>query len=107
MNTIQKLINKNLIQIDKNNPDFYELERLLHILNSNQHVTIFVAYKQDIDEQFSNTSVLRSSNINFIRIDLNQPYTKKYPHMVSSSKKLNAKKFYFKSDILDFVKNNL
>lgn len=99
MNTIQKLINKNLIQIDKNNPDFYELERLLHILNSNQHVTIFVAYKQDLEDEIP--------NMNFIRIDLNQPYTKKYPHMVSSSKKLNAKNFYFKSDVLDFVRKNL
>ena len=107
MNTIQKLINKNLIQIDKNNPDFYELERILHILNSNQHITIFVAYKQDIEEQFSNTNVLRISNMNFIRIDLNQPFVKKYPHMVSSSKKQKLKKLYFKSDVLDFVKNNL
>lgn len=101
MNIIQKLINKNLIQIDKNNPDFYELERLLHILNSNQHVTIFVAYKQDLEDEIP--------NINFIRIDLNQPFVKKYPHTVSSNKnqKLKLKKFYFKSDILDFVKNNL
>lgn len=99
MNTIQKLINENLIQIDKNNPDFYELERLLHILNSNQHVTIFVAYKQDLEDEIS--------NINFIRIDLNQPFVKKYPHMVSSSKKQKLKKLYFKSDVLDFVKNNL
>ena len=99
MNTIQKLVNENLIQIDKNNPDFYELERLLHILNSNQHVTIFVAYKQDLEDEIP--------NINFIRIDLNQPFVKKYPHMVSSSKKQKLKKLYFKSDILDFVKNNL
>ena len=99
MNTIQKLINKNLIQIDKNNPDFYELERLLHILNSNQHVTIFVAYKQDLEDEIP--------NINFIRIDLNQPFVKQYPHMVSSSKKTKIKKLYFKSDVLDFVKNNL
>ena len=99
MNIIQKLINKNLIQIDKNNPDFYELERLLHILNSNQHVTIFVAYKQDLEDEIP--------NINFIRIDLNQPFVKKYPHMVLSSKKQKSKKLYFKSDVLDFVKNNL
>lgn len=99
MNIIQKLINENLIQIDKNNPDFYELEKLLHILNSNQHVTIFVAYKQDLEDEIP--------NINFIRIDLNQPFVKKYPHMVSSSKKQKLKKLYFKSDVLDFVKNNL
>ena len=99
MNTSKELLRKNLIQIDKNNPDFYELERFLHILNSNQHVTLFVTYKQDLEDEIP--------NINFIRIDLHQPYDKKYPHMVSSSRKLNSKKFYFKSDILDFVKNNL
>lgn len=99
MNISKELLRKNLIQIDKNNPDFYELERFLHILNSNQHVTLFVAYKQDLEDEFP--------NLNFIRIDLNQPFVKRYPHTVSSSKKNKFKKFYFKSDILDFVKNNL
>lgn len=85
MNISKELLRKNLIQIDKNNPDFYELERFLHILNSNQHVTLFVAYKQDLEDE--------NPNINFIRIDLNQPFVKHYPHMVSSSKKLKSKNF--------------
>ena len=99
MKIAQKLLKKNLIQIDKTNPDFSELEHILNFLNSDQHVTLFVSYKQDLEEGFS--------DINFIRIDLNQPYTKKHRHMVSSSTKNKIKNFYFKSDVLDFVKKYL
>ena len=99
MNVAQELLRKNLIQIDKNNQDFSELKNILNILNSDQHVTLFVAYKQDLKEGFS--------DINFIRIDLNQPYTKKHRHMVSSSTKNKVKNFYFKSDVIDFVKKYL
>ena len=99
MKIAQELLRKNLIQIDKNNPDFSELEHILNFLNSEQHLTIFVAYKQDLEDGFS--------DINFIRIDLNQPYTKKNRHMVSSSRKNKVKNFYFKSDVLDFVKKYL
>ena len=109
MSVAKKLLEKNLILIDKYNPDFSELENILNFLNQEQHLTIFVAYKQDIDEQFSNTNFIRSSNMNFIRIDLNQHFVKKYFHIASSSKKRKRKveKFYYKLDILDFVRKNL
>lgn len=99
MNTSQELLKKNLIQIDADNPDFSELENILNIFNSDQHVTLFVVYKQDIDYKFS--------DIDFIRIDLNFPYTKRHLHTVSSTKTHETKKFYFKKHILEFVKQYL
>lgn len=100
MNIAQELIRKNLIQIDKNNPNFSELKNILNILNSDQHVTLFVAYKQDLEEGFS--------DINFIRIDLNPPFNKtKYKHVASSAKPRKIEKFYFKLDVINFVKKYL
>ena len=99
MNVTQELTKKNLVQIDKFNPDFSELENLLNILNSDQHITIFVTYKQNIEDKLS--------SMGFIRIDLNQPFVKKYPHMVSSNKKGKLKKTYSKKEILNFVKKYL
>lgn len=92
MSFAKKLLEKNLIQIDKHDPDFSELESILKSLKHEQQLTIFVAYKQDIEDDFQNLS--------FIRIDLNQPFIKKYFHIASSSKKRKIEKFYFKSDIL-------
>lgn len=99
MSIAKKLLEKNLIQIDKHNPNFSELESILKSLKQEQQLTIFVAYKQDIEDDFPNLS--------FIRIDLNQPFIKKYFHIASSSKKRKIEKFYFKSDILHFVRKKL
>ena len=54
MNVAQELLRKNLIQIDKTNPDFSELKNILNILNSDQHITLFVTYKQDLEKKTSN-----------------------------------------------------
>ena len=100
MNVAKELLRKNLIQIDKTNPDFSELKNILNILNSEQHVTLFVAYKQDLEEGFS--------DINFIRIDLNPPFNKtKYTYVASSAKPKKMEKFYFKLYVLNFVKKYL
>ena len=99
MNTAEELLRKNLLQIDETDPDFSELETILNIFNSDQHITLYVAYKQDIQIGFS--------GMKFIRIDLNFPQTKKYPHTVSSTKTNKLTEFYFKKDILEFVKKYL
>ena len=101
MSIAKNLLKKNLIQIDKYNPDFSELKNILNFLKQEQHLTIFVAYKQDIEDDFPNLS--------FIRIDLNQPFVKKHFHIASSSKSKNLKieKFYSKSDVLNFVRKKL
>lgn len=99
MNTAEELLRKNLIQIDETDPDFSELETILNIFNSDQHITLYVAYKQDIQIGFS--------GMKFIRIDLNFPKTKKYPHTVSSTKTNKLTEFYFKKDILEFIKKYL
>lgn len=99
MSIAKNLLKKNLILIDKNNPNFFKLEKILKSIKQEQHLTIFVAYKQDIEDDFPNLS--------FIRIDLNQPFIKKYFHIASSSKKRKIEKFYYKLDILDFVRKKL
>lgn len=85
MSIAKILLEKNLIQIDKHNPDYSELESILKSIKQEQHLKIFVAYKQDIEDDFP--------NLNFIRIDLNQPFIKKYFHIASSSKKEKLKNF--------------
>ena len=100
MNVAQELLRKNLIQIDKTNPDFSELKNILNILNSDQHITLFVTYKQDLEKELP--------IMNFIRIDLNPPFIKtKHTHLVSSVRPKKIEKFYLKSDVIEFVKKYL
>ena len=99
MNVAQELLRKNLIQIDKTNPDFSELEHILNFLNSKQHLTIFIAYKQDLEDGIP---------MNVIRIDLNAPFIEKeYAHIVSSLRPNKTKNLNLKSDVLNFVKKYL
>lgn len=99
MSIAQYLLEKNVIQIDKNNPKFYELETLLKFLKSELHLTVFVAYKQDIEDDIP--------KLNFIRIDLNFPFIKKNHYLVLTSKNYQPKTFQSTSDVIDFVRKNL
>lgn len=99
MSIAKYLLKQNLIQIDKHKPKFYELKTLLDFLESEIHLTLFVAYKQDIDDDLP--------NLNFIRIDLNFPCIKKNHYLVLSSKNYQPKTLKSKSEVIDFVKNNL
>lgn len=99
MSIIKYLSEKNLIQIDKTNPNLSKFDELFNYMKSENQEPIFVTHKQDFEDN--------NQNLSFIKIDSNHPYIKRNHYLVFSSKNYQPKTFQSKLDVIDFVKNNL
>ena len=96
MQTIKELLNLNVIQIDKTNVDYSQLEKKLNSLKDDKFEIIFVADKKDIENE--------NQNLKFIRIGWNQ---KKNKHALITSKNVVYQECNSKINIINFVKENL
>ena len=99
MSIVKYLSKKNLIQIDKINPNLSKFDELFNYMKSENQEQIFVTHKQDFEDN--------NPNLSFIKIDSNHPYIKRNHYLVFSSKNYQPKTFQSKLDVIDFVKNNL
>ena len=99
MSTVKYLSEKNLIQIDKTNPNLSKFDELFTYIKSENQEPIFVTHKQDFEDN--------NPNLSFIKIDSNHPYIKKNHYLVFSSKNYQPKTFQSKLDVIDFVRKNL
>lgn len=99
MSIIKYLSEKNLIQIDKTNPNLSKFDELFNYIKSENQEPIFVTYKQDFEDN--------NPNLSFIKIDSNHPYIKRNHYLVFSSKNYQPKTFKSKLDVIDFVRKNL
>ena len=91
---------RNLIQIDKTNKDYSELEQLIDRYNKSglaKPKTIFVAYKQDIEKNIEEPD--------YVRIDLDETSFQNIYDVVISSKEVKHKVFKYKFKITEFIKN--
>lgn len=82
MSIVKYLSEKNLIQIDKTNPNLSKFDELFNYMESENQEPIFVTHKQDFEDN--------NQNLSFIKIDSNHPYIKKNHYLVFSSKKLST-----------------
>ena len=92
---------RNLIQIDKTNPDFSELEFTIKNYNKSglaKPQTIFVAYKQDIKNKIEKPAHLQ--------IHLDETSYKNIYDVLLSSKEVKHKVFKYKFEIIEFIKEN-
>ena len=99
MSIVKYLSEKNLIQIDKTNPNLSKFDELFNYMESENQEPIFVTHKQDFGDN--------NPNLSFIKIDSNHPYIKKNHYLVFSSKNYQPKTFQSKLDVIDFVRKNL
>lgn len=99
MSIVKYLSEKNLIQIDKTNPNLSKFDELFNYMKSENQEPIFVTHKQDFEDN--------NPNLSFIKIDSNHPYIKKNHYLVFSSKNYQPKTFQSKLDVIDFVRKNL
>ena len=90
---------RNLIQIDKTNKDYSELEQVIDRYNKSglaKPKTIFVAYKQDIEKNIEEPD--------YVRIDLDETSFQNIYNVVISSKEVKHKVFKYKFEITEFIK---
>lgn len=99
MSIVKYLSEKNLIQIDKTNPNLSKFDELFKYMESENQEPIFVTHKQDFEDN--------NPNLIFIKIDSNHPYIKRNHYLVFSSKNYQPKTFQSKLDVIDFVRKNL
>lgn len=99
MSIVKYLSKKNLIQIDKTNPNLSKFDELFNYMESENQEPIFVTHKQDFEDN--------NPNLSFIKIDSNHPYIKKNHYLVFLSKNYQPKTFQSKLDVIDFVRKNL
>lgn len=99
MSIVKHLSKKNLIQIDKTNPNLSKFDELFNYMKSENQEPIFVTHKQDFEDN--------NPNLSFIKIDSNHPYIKRNHYLVFSSKNYQPKTFQSKLDVIDFVRKNL
>lgn len=96
-----RLFNKHIILIDKNNKDYSELEKVLDNYNKSGRAkpkTMFVIYKQDKGKELK--------QIDFIQIDLIENYNEHNYYVLLSAKKIKNKTFHYKFEVVDFVKKH-
>ena len=99
MSIVKYLSEKNLIQIDKTNPNLSKFDELFKYMESENQEPIFVTHKQDFEDN--------NPNLSFIKIDSNHSYIKRNHYLVFSSKNYQPKTFQSKLDVIDFVRKNL
>lgn len=98
MTIIEQLLDLNVIQIDKTNLDYSNLEKKLNESGNDKFEIIFVADKKDIEN--------KNSELKFAKIDLYRHKSRKEQHTVTTSKDVMHKRCESKSDILDFIKKH-
>lgn len=94
---------RNLIQIDKNEKDYSELERVIDRYNKSgleKPKTLWVAYKQDIENN------IQDRELDHVRIDLEETFVKGTYHVLICGKEVKHKVFDYKFQITDFVEKH-
>ena len=99
----EKLLGFELIQIDKNNKDFSELEKLFKNYNKSglaKPKTVFITYKQDIENNLEKCE--------YIRLDLDEthPHVHNYYVLVSTKKEVLNKTFNYPSLASNFIEKH-
>ena len=97
------LLEFELIQIDKNNKDFSELEKLFKNYNKSglaKPKTVFIAYKQDIENNLEDCE--------YIQLDLDEthPNVHNYYVLVSTKKEILNKKFNYPFQAIKLIEKH-
>ena len=92
-----------LIQIDKNNKDFSELELLFKNYNKSvlaKPKTVFLAYKQDIENNLEKCEHI------VLDLDETHPHIHNYYVLVCTKKEVLNRKFNYPSLAIEFIEKH-
>ena len=94
---------KKAVSENKNNKDFSELERLFKNYNKSglaKPKTVFLAYKQDIENNLEKCENIR------LDLDETHPHVHNYYVLVDTKKEILNKKFNYPSFAIDFIEKH-
>lgn len=92
-----------LIQIDKNNKDFSELELLFKNYNKSglaKPKTVFLAYKQDIENNLEKCEHI------VLDLDETHPHVHNYYVLICTKKEVLNRKFNYPSLAIEFIEKH-
>ena len=99
----EKLLKFELIQIDKNDKDFSELEQLFKKYNKSglaKPKTVYIAYKQDIENNLEKCEHI------VLDLDETHPSIHNYYVLVCTEKEVLNKKFKYPFQAIKFIKEH-